>query len=197
MVTRNRVVRLMLASLVLLFAVALVPWEQVPIVGQATQGAKSIITNPLLHMGAVSISPAFLLAAIVFLLRRRLSAAAAEELVGLAGDSGVIAEGIRLLPHLVKPLLADPGHAVWLLPTPEFRVAAVDSRRTGWEFLRKTTDPERARRNLLEGDRMFTDELLEETKRLELPIVEVDIAMTEDDLSRRLAQAFGLSDRKS
>jgi 2-phosphoglycerate kinase len=115
-----------------------------------------------------------------------------EELVRLAADSGVIAEGIRLLPHLVKPLLADSGHAVWLLPTPEFRLGAVHSRRTGWEFLRKTTDPERARRNLLERDRMFTDELMEEAKHLELPVVEVDVAMTVDELSRRVTQAFGL-----
>jgi hypothetical protein len=32
------------------------------------------------------------------------------------------------LCYLVKPLLAESGHAVWLLPTPEFRRAAFDSR---------------------------------------------------------------------
>jgi 2-phosphoglycerate kinase len=114
------------------------------------------------------------------------------DLLRLAADIGVIAEGIRLLPHLVKPLLTNPDRAVWLLPTPEFRVAAVDSRSTGWEFLGRTSDPERARRNLLERDRMFTDALSEETKRLELPIVEVDTAMTEDELTRRVMRAFGL-----
>ena len=41
---------------------------------------------------------------------------------------GVIAEGFRLLPRLVRPLLAEPGHAVWLLPTPGFRRAAFESR---------------------------------------------------------------------
>ena len=90
-------------------------------------------------------------------------------------DKRVIAEGFRLLPHLVKPLLADYSHAVWLLPTPEFRLRAVDSRRTGWEFLRRTSDPKRGRRNLLE-----------------LPLIEVDVAMTEDELTRRLTQAFDL-----
>lgn len=34
-----------------------------------------------------------------------------------SSEPGVIAEGFRLLPHLVAPLLADPGRAVWLLPT--------------------------------------------------------------------------------
>jgi 2-phosphoglycerate kinase len=115
-----------------------------------------------------------------------------DDLLRLPAESGVVAEGIRLLPHLVKPLLTNPGHAVWLIPTADFRLAAVDSRGKGWEFLDRTTDPDRARRNLLERDRMFTDKLLEETQRLELPSVQVDVAMTEDELTRRVTLAFGL-----
>jgi len=114
-----------------------------------------------------------------------------EDLLRLPVDNGVIAEGFRLLPHLVKPLLAEPGHAIWLLPTPEFRRAAFDSRGTAWEIPRKTTDPQRARHNLLERDRMFTDRLIEQTKRLELPIIEIDMAMSEDELARQVTQAFG------
>ncbi len=48
----------------------------------------------------------------------------------------------------------------------------------------------RALRNLLERDRMFTGRLHEETTRLELPIIEVDTMMTEDDLAERVAEAF-------
>jgi hypothetical protein len=36
----------------------------------------------------------------------------------------VIAEGFRLLPDVVAPHLAGADHAVWLLPTPQFRRAA-------------------------------------------------------------------------
>ena len=115
-----------------------------------------------------------------------------EDLLRLPADTGVIAEGFRLLPHLVKPLLAEPSHAVWLLPTPEFRQAAFDSRGTAWDFPRKTTDPPRARHNLLDRDRMFTDHLVEETKCLEVPIIEIDIAMSEDEVTRRVTQVFGL-----
>jgi hypothetical protein len=61
----------------------------------------------------------------------------------------VIAEGFRLLPHLVKPLLAVPSHAVWLLATPDFRQAMFQKRGSSWAFLQKTSDPERALRNLL------------------------------------------------
>jgi hypothetical protein len=113
-----------------------------------------------------------------------------EDLLRLLADTGVIAEGFRLLPYLVKPLLAEPGHTVWLLPTPEFRRADFDRR--GWEIPQKTSDPERAQRNLLERDRMFTDRLFEETKRLELPVIEIDTAMNEGELVRQVMQAFGL-----
>ena len=114
-----------------------------------------------------------------------------EDLLRLPAETGVIAEGFRLLPQLVKPLLADPGHAVWLLPTPEFRRAAFDNR--GWEIPHKTSDPDRARHNLLERDRLFTDRLSEVTKRLELPAIEIDIAMNEDELVSQVAQALGLA----
>jgi hypothetical protein len=61
---------------------------------------------------------------------------------------GVIAEGFRLLPRLVRPLLADPGHAVWLLPTPGFRRAAFENRGPPHQFWQRASDPERALRNL-------------------------------------------------
>jgi hypothetical protein len=41
-----------------------------------------------------------------------------EDLLRVPREPGVIVEGFRLLPSLVKPLLSGPAHAVWLLPTP-------------------------------------------------------------------------------
>src|SRR6185295_19501363 len=59
-----------------------------------------------------------------------------QDLLQLPRETGLIVEGFRLLPHLVKPLLRVPGHAVWLLPTPEFRRAVVESRGgSAWGFL--------------------------------------------------------------
>ncbi|WP_242902835.1 hypothetical protein [Actinomadura terrae] len=113
-----------------------------------------------------------------------------EDLLRLPKGEGVIVEGFRLLPRLVQPLLAGEGNAVWLLPTPEFRWAAFDGR--GWDIPRRTSDPERARRNLLERDRMFTDRLFEESKELGLPAIEVDTAMGEDELTDRVTRELGL-----
>jgi 2-phosphoglycerate kinase len=116
-----------------------------------------------------------------------------DDLLRLPREPGVIVEGFRLLPRLVAPLLSVPARAVWLLPAPGFR-QAVFERRGGSAsgFLARTSDPERALRNLLERDRMFTDHLREETARLDVPAIEVDATTGEDDLARRVAERFGL-----
>ena len=115
-----------------------------------------------------------------------------EDLLRLPSEPGVIVEGFRLLPHLVQPVLAVPSHAVWLLPTPAFRRAAFDRRGTSWKIAGQTSDPDRALRNLLDRDRLFTERLSGEVRGLGLQAVEVDTTMTEDDLAGRVTQAFGL-----
>ena len=114
-----------------------------------------------------------------------------EDILSFPRDPGVVVEGFRLLPHRVKPLLSVPDRAVWLLPTPEFRRAVIESRGgSAWGFLAKTSDPERALRNLLERDRIFTEILREETSRLGLAAIDVDITTTEDDLVRQVTGLF-------
>ena len=115
----------------------------------------------------------------------------ADDLGRLPHQPATIAEGFRLLPHLVQPLAA-PRHAVWLLPTPDFRRAALDSRGSTWQIAGGTGDPERALRNLLERDHLFTERLRAETRRLGLPAIDVDSTMTEDDLVGRVMAAFGV-----
>ena len=116
-----------------------------------------------------------------------------DDLLRLAGSgSGVITEGFRLLPRLVRPLLDGPQHAVWLLPAPDFRRAAFENRAAPLQFWQRTSDPDRALRNLLERDRMFTAQLREEAGRLALPVLEVNATVTEDALVRRVADGFGL-----
>lgn len=116
-----------------------------------------------------------------------------EDLLCLRDGIPVVAEGFRLLPDLVRPLLAEPNHAVWLLPTPEFRVAALESRGSTWTIPDKTSAPEQARSNLMERDRMFTDRMIEETRRLGLPAIQLEAgALTEDELLDQVARIFGL-----
>jgi cytidylate kinase len=115
-----------------------------------------------------------------------------DDLLRLPGEPRVVVEGFRLLPHLVKPLLTENSRAVWLLPTPEFRKVVVESRGgSSWAFLARTSDPDKALRNLLERDRMFTDILRDETTRLNLHAIDVDTGTTEDDLVKRVTDLFG------
>lgn len=115
-----------------------------------------------------------------------------EDLLALPREPGVVVEGFRLLPHLVRPLLATAGHAVWLVPTTDFRRAAFDSRGSTWQIARKTSDPETALRNLLERDAMFTARVLEEARRLDLPVIEVGTTTAEDELAALVTGLFGL-----
>ena len=116
-----------------------------------------------------------------------------EDLLRLPREPRVIVEGFRLLPHLVRPLLSESNRAVWLLPTPEFRHGVLERRGgTACGFLAKTSDPERALRNLLERARLFTEYLREETARLGLHTVDVNTTTTEDDLTKQIESLFGL-----
>jgi hypothetical protein len=114
-----------------------------------------------------------------------------EDLLRLPAGPGVVAEGFRLLPRLVRPLAA-PGHAVWLAPTPAFRRAAFESRGSLLAIAGRTSDPDRALRNLLERDRLFTDRVRAEATELGLPVLGVDPSASADDLTARVAARFGL-----
>ena len=116
-----------------------------------------------------------------------------EDLLAIPKEQPILVEGFRSLPRLVAPLLSHAHQAVWLVPTPEFRRAAFDSRRSAWEIPRKTSKPEQALSNLLARDQLFTDEVAREATALQLPVIEVDGAVSVDELTMRVAEYLGLS----
>ena len=109
-----------------------------------------------------------------------------EDLLALPPDQGLIAVGFSLLPHLVKPLLRDPNHCVWLIPTPEFRLTAFESRGTMWNIPNKASNPKRALSNLFERDQLVTERLPGTIETTGLPAVAVDGHLTRW-MSRQLA----------
>lgn len=109
-----------------------------------------------------------------------------DDVKELVDHGPVIAEGFRLLPDSVAPLLDDERDAVWLLPTPSFRRMAFDRRGSLWTIAGSTSDPQRALENLLERDRLFTDRLRHDVSRLGLAAVEVGVGDTEDDVYARV-----------
>ncbi len=115
-----------------------------------------------------------------------------EDLLALPDEPPILAEGFKLLPRLVSPLLSRPDQAVWLIPTPEFRRAAFDSRGWTWEIPRRTSDPERALANLLVRDGLFTDEVLKEARALQLPVIEIDCDLSLAEVMTCVAESLGL-----
>lgn len=116
-----------------------------------------------------------------------------EDLLALPRKPPILVEGFTLLPRLVAPLLSGPGEAVWFVPTPEFRRAAFDSRGSTWDIPRQTSDPERALANLLDRDQLFTDDIRCEATTLDLPVIEVDLGLSVDELVNRVAAVLRLA----
>lgn len=116
-----------------------------------------------------------------------------EDLLALPAEPPIVVEGFRLLPRLVAPLLSYPDRAVWLIPTPEFRRSAFDNRGSTWTIAKKTSKPEQALSNLLARDQLFTEEVAKEATALRLPVIEVDGAVSVDELTTCVARHLGLS----
>ena len=115
-----------------------------------------------------------------------------EDLRALPLDPPVLAEGFSLLPRLVAPLLSGPQQAVWLLPTPEFRRAAFESRGSTWTIPNKTSDLQRALANLLARDQLFTEQLRAQARTAGLQTVDVDGSLDVAESVARVGEALGL-----
>ena len=115
-----------------------------------------------------------------------------EDLLALPEEPWVLAEGFELVPRLVAPLLIRPNQAVWLVPTPEVRRAAFDSRGSTWDIARKTSDPEKALANLLARDALFTEVVARDAAALGLKVVEVDGDLRVAKLMNEVAESLGL-----
>ncbi|MBD0329882.1 MAG: hypothetical protein ICV64_07250 [Thermoleophilia bacterium] len=82
-----------------------------------------------------------------------------EDVLDLADERPVLAEGFQVDPGSLAAVLADRRRAVWLIPDEAFR-RAVFVRRLGiWDTPRRTSDPERAQRNRLARDAIVAREL--------------------------------------
>jgi hypothetical protein len=115
-----------------------------------------------------------------------------EDLHALPTDRITLVEGFRLLPHLVRPLLAAPAHAVWLIPTPGFRRDVFAARDPSQAFWLWTTDPQRALANLLVRDELFTDAIAAGAVRDGLTTIAVDGRQPVDPTVAAVADQFDL-----
>ena len=103
-----------------------------------------------------------------------------------------LAEGFRLLPRLVAPLIPDARHAVWLLSTPDFSRCVFEARAPSAQFWRNTSDPEAALARLLDRDVLFTRRVRDEATGLGLRTIDVDAGMDATALVDEVAKWFRL-----
>jgi hypothetical protein len=115
------------------------------------------------------------------------------ELLALPAQSTLLADGFRLLLRLIAPLVTRSDQAVWLIPTPEFRRTALTSRGSVWDIAGQTSDPPRALENPLTRDDLFTRQVAEEARSLQLTTIKVDGHLSVDHLTVLVAERLGLA----
>lgn len=92
------------------------------------------------------------------------------------------AEGPRLFPKLVVPVLSSLNQAIWLMPTADFANASRERRnKLAWGF--ESSDPERFRENFLGRERLLADYIESEVARLGLPFIEVNGERTAEEIA--------------
>lgn len=117
------------------------------------------------------------------------------DLAGLPVAPPILAEGFRLLPRLVRPLMERPWHGVWLATTPERRREVFESRSAEEQFWRRTSDPDTALERLLARDSLFAEQVVREADSLGLAVVVVDGTRSVDDVAKEVAELLGLPER--
>lgn len=110
-----------------------------------------------------------------------------DDLAGLDGGPLVVAEGPSLLPELVAPVAASPGHTLFLLPTGEFT-----GRNLAKRFDPREADPDAAvrRAKRLERDRLLTGAVRAAATGHGLPVLDVDGSLSLEQTAARLGEHF-------
>ena len=103
----------------------------------------------------------------------------------------VLAEGPRLFPKLVTPVLTSLHQAIWLLPTDAF-IRASQERRDKPGLRIESSDPERFRANFLARDRLLADYIRGEVARLGLPHIEIDGQRTAEEIADSIQLRFAI-----
>jgi hypothetical protein len=112
-----------------------------------------------------------------------------EDIEALPASPLVVAEGTPLLPWLVAGRVAGPGHAVWLVPTPEFQRARL-LERPRVEFDR-TSDPERALENRIAREIAVGALIERDARGRGFSVIRVDGSLGLEAVAGRVEEAFG------
>ncbi len=101
-----------------------------------------------------------------------------EDVEKMEGEETAVIEGTSLLPHLIASQLDSLHEAIWLVPTPTFQQEHYAKRPWINGILSQCSNPDQAWENWMQRDILFARWVIQEAKRLDLHIIEVDGSRT-------------------
>ena len=116
-----------------------------------------------------------------------------EDLLVLPADRPIVAEGPGFFPQAIRPFLASPDHAIFLVPTREFKLASHERRGKSRGRGERTSDPARYRANHIARDLLMADTYRRDVPEAGLRLIEVDGAQAAAAVARSVAHHFGLA----
>lgn len=112
-----------------------------------------------------------------------------EDLLALPREPMIVAEGFGLTPELLSPVLSSKRQAIWLVPTKDFKWASM-KRRNKPSFRDKTSDPEKATRNLFTRDMLLAEQVKVQAQAHGLKVYEVDGSQSIEEMATLVEQHF-------
>ncbi len=116
-----------------------------------------------------------------------------EDLVALPTGRTIVAEGPSAFPWCVSQVVRSGRQAIFLLPTPELRELVLARRHRdapGEAIPARTSDPERARRNIRERDVLLAERIVASCEELGLRYERIDGSRHLDDSFALLEEHF-------
>jgi hypothetical protein len=116
-----------------------------------------------------------------------------DDLLAMPADRPILAEGAALLPECVRPFLARPRQAVWIVPTEAFQRAHYPARGV-WveEVLRQCRAPAAAFERWMARDARFARLVARQAARNDMPVIRVDGGLPIDQMTEVVERHLGL-----
>jgi 2-phosphoglycerate kinase len=114
-----------------------------------------------------------------------------EDLLDLAKEPMILAEGFGFTPDLLSPILSSKRQAIWLVPTEDFKRASME-RRNKPSFKDKVSDPERATRNVFVRDMLLAEEMSAQAESRGLTVYEVEGTRSVEEMATLIERHFEL-----
>ena len=118
-----------------------------------------------------------------------------EDLLAWPHDGPILAEGPGLFPECVAPLLSSPQQALWLVPDDAFKRAIFPTREDKMATSEQTSDPPRARWNMIGRDLMLGEHIKDQAGALGLSVFDVDGTCSIDESGCRHRGALSATAR--